>query len=293
MMENLLKKEYRLGLYEKAMPAELPWKERLRAAGDSGFDYVEISVDETEGKLSRLFWTREERRALLSDMEETGVPVRSMCLSGHRKYPLGSPDAKIRGRSLEIMDRAVTLSAELGIRIIQLAGYDVYYEDSTEATRELFLESLRTAVGLAAAAGVVLGFETMETPFMDTTEKAMRYVDLIGSPYLGVYPDIGNLQNAAVLYQKPAAEDLRAGKGHIFAAHLKETLPGRYREVPFSTGHTDYAGCLSQLKEQIVRRYVGEFWYKGSPEWRSDLESAARFLRGKADAVWSKGGRSM
>ena len=285
-MEDSLDRSYRLGLYEKAMPAELTWKEKLETARDSGFDHVEISVDETDEKLARLDWPKEQRRDLVSLMEETGVPIRSMCLSGHRKYPLGSPNETTRARGLEIMDRAVTFAAELGIRIIQLAGYDVYYEQGTEKTRELFAEGLRKAVGMAAESGVVLGFETMETPFMDTVEKAMGYVNLIGSPYLGVYPDIGNLQNAALLYGKPAAEDLRTGRGHIFAAHLKETLPGRYREVPFSTGHTDYPGCISRLKEQNVRLYVGEFWYKGSPEWRGDLKFASRFLRGKLDAVW-------
>ena len=44
-----------------------------------------------------------------------------------------------------------------------------------------------------------LGFETMETPFMDTVEKSMEYVNKINSPYLGVYPDIGNLKNASLL----------------------------------------------------------------------------------------------
>ena len=288
-MQNSLDRSYRLGLYEKALPAELTWKEKLETARDSGFDHVEISVDETDEKLARLDWTKDHKHELVSLMEETGVPIRSMCLSGHRKYPLGSPNEATRTRGLEIMDRAVTLAAELGIRIIQLAGYDVYYEQGTERTRELFADGLRKAVGMAAKSGVVLGFETMETPFMDTVEKAMRYVDLVGSPYLGLYPDIGNLQNAALLYGKPAAEDLRAGQGHIFAAHLKETLPGRYREVPFSTGHTDYPGCISRLKEQDVRLYVGEFWDKGAPEWREDLKFAARFLRDKLDAVWKCG----
>lgn len=281
-----MNRNYRLGLYEKAMPAELTWKEKLEAARDNGFDYVEISVDETDEKLARLKWTKEQKRELISLMEETGVPVLSVCLSGHRKYPLGSPNETIRRYGLEIMDRAVTLAAELGVRMIQLAGYDVYYEQGTEKTRELFADGLQKAACMAAKSGVALGFETMETPFMDTVEKAMRYVDLIGSPYLGLYPDIGNLQNAALLYGKPAAEDLRAGKGHIFAAHLKETLPGRYREVPFSTGHTDYLGCISRLKEQNVRLYVGEFWHKGALEWQGDLKFAARFLRDKLDAVW-------
>ena len=40
----------------------------------------------------------------------------------------------------------------------------------------------------------MLGFETMETPFMDTVEKAMAYVKDVDQAYLGVYPDIGNLK---------------------------------------------------------------------------------------------------
>ncbi len=50
----------------------------------------------------------------------------SMCLSGHRKYSLGSSDPKICARGMEIMEKAIRLSEDLGIRIIQLAGYDVY-----------------------------------------------------------------------------------------------------------------------------------------------------------------------
>ena len=44
---------------------------------------------------------------------------------------------------------------------------------------------------MAAKYGIVMGFETMETPFMDTVEKAMEYVRIVDSPYLQIYPDIG------------------------------------------------------------------------------------------------------
>ena len=120
---------YTLGLYEKAMPAELNWKEKLTAAGRAGFDFVEISIDETDEKLRRLDMSRDERMELVSLMAETGVPIRSMCLSGHRKYPFGSGDPEICRRSMEIMEKAILLADDLGIRIIQLAGYDVYYEE--------------------------------------------------------------------------------------------------------------------------------------------------------------------
>lgn len=35
---------------------------------------------------------------------------------------------------------------------------------------------------------------------MDTVEKAMNYVTKINNSYLGVYPDIGNLKNASLIY---------------------------------------------------------------------------------------------
>ena len=46
--------DYLLGLYEKSMPSELTWAERLQAAKDAGFDYVEMSVDESDARLARL-----------------------------------------------------------------------------------------------------------------------------------------------------------------------------------------------------------------------------------------------
>ena len=102
-------KAYTLGLYEKAMPSTLSWEERLAEAKNAGFDFVEISIDETDAKLARLDWTAAERLELLKTMDKVGLPIRSMCLSGHRKYPLGSPDAATRARSMEIMEKAIAL----------------------------------------------------------------------------------------------------------------------------------------------------------------------------------------
>ena len=153
-------KAYTLGLYEKAMPKELTWKEKMLAAKEAGFDFIEISIDETDEKLARLNWSKEERLELVSLMKETGVPIRTMCLSGHRKYPLGSNDPEICARGMEIMEKAIELSEDLGIRIIQLAGYDVYYEEGSQETRERFEKNLRKATLMAAKAGVTMGFET-------------------------------------------------------------------------------------------------------------------------------------
>lgn len=278
------KNRYELGLYEKAMPGDLSWEEKLQLTKESGFDYLEMSVDESEEKLARLDWTEKERIQVIEAMIKTGVPIRSMCLSGHRRYPLGSRREEEQRRSLEIMEKAIDLACDLGIRIIQLAGYDVYYEAGDDTTRKNFEKNLKISVEMAARKGVVLGFETMETPFMDTVEKAMKYVRQIDNAYLGIYPDIGNLKNASLLYGNSVRDDLKKGQGHIFAAHLKETVPGKYREIPFGSGHTEFKENIQSLYEMGVYRFVGEFWYTGNPGWKEDLRQACQFLRDKLDA---------
>lgn len=271
-------RDYLLGLYEKAMPSGIGWSEKLRTAGEAGFDYVEMSIDESDEKQARLEMDRTQRRELLLTMGRTGVPIRSICLSAHRKFPMGSRDPEVRCRSMEIMERTVELAADLGVRTIQLAGYDVYYELHSPETEALFAENLSKAVEMAAREGVLLGFETMETAFMDTVAKAMRYVCAVDSPYLGVYPDIGNLSNAAALYHADAAEDLLRGRGHLMAVHLKETVSGKYREVPFGTGAVDFPRIMGAAWSLGVRRYVTELW-RVDDEWREAICDARSRMR--------------
>lgn len=275
--------QYAIGLYEKAMPKTMSWSEKLLCAKDCNYDFLEISIDETEDKLSRLNWTKEQRREILDLMRNLDLPIRSMCLSAHRKYSFGSSEKAVRDRGMEIMEKAIAFADDLGIRIIQLAGYDVYYEEGNEKSRERFIENLEKATKMAATRGILMGFETMETEFMNTTEKAMRYVNLIGSPYLGVYPDSGNLTNASLLYKKSVVEDLETGRGHIVAMHLKETLPGVFREVPFLTGHVDFEGVILKARDLGVRRFVTEMWDVGKESWKEDILFANKTMRAILD----------
>ncbi len=277
--------QYSLGLYEKAMPGDLSFREMLELTARTGFDRLELSVDESDMRLARLDWQSSQVHELKRQIDASGVLIRTMCLSGHRKYPLGSHDPGIRERSLEIMRKAVDLAADLGIAIIQLAGYDVYYETGDADTRAWFSENLAVSTEIAAKAGVLLGFETMETPFMDTVGKAMHYVNLVGSPYLGVYPDIGNLKNAAVLYGSDLLADIELGRGHTFAAHLKETVPGVYRDMVFGTGHTQYQECIQVLWSMGVRMFTGEFWYDGKSEIEPSLFASSQFLRNQIETA--------
>lgn len=279
-------RKYVLGVYEKAMPNSLTLYEKLVAAKEVGYDYIELSVDETDEKLSRLDWSKEKRLELVSDMHKIGIYFRSMALSGQRKYPLGSYDADTRAKSLEILEKAIILADDLGIRVIQLAGYDVYYEGKgDEITRKYFLENLKKGVEIASKYGVILAFETMETSFMDTVKKAREVVEYIDSPFLMIYPDLGNIKNSSIIYGHDVLDDIKIGENKTVAAHIKESIPGHYREIPFLTGHVNFYECLTMLYKIGVRRYVTELWYTGEKDFKVNLRFAVKTFREMLDKI--------
>lgn len=269
-------KTYLLGQYEKSMPNELSLKDKLYLSKQNGFDYLEMSIDESDEKLARLDWDLKTINELKQIMMEEDYYIKSICLSAHRKYSLGSP--KYSEQGLEIGYKAIDLAEKLGVRLIQLAGYDVYYEKGDQTTKARFIKNLIKLVKYASTKSVDLGFETMETSFMDTVSKAMEYVDLVNSSYLGIYPDIGNLENAQRVYHHNLIEDLQVGKGHFKAAHLKETLPNQYRDLNFGEGHTNFAVDIDELKQLGVHMFTAEWWCHGD-DYINQMQKTNTYLR--------------
>ena len=227
-----------LGIYEKALPKELGWPERFRAAREAGYDFLEISVDETPERMARLDWTLAERLAFFKASREAGVPVPSMCLSGHRRIPFGSADAAVRAQAAEFMHKAIAFAGDTGIRVIQLAGYDVYYEPSTAASRARYVEGMQRALEVAARHQVMLALEIMDTPFLNSMTKYLALKKQLPSPWFCVYPDLGNL----TAWGNDVAAELSAGIHDIVGVHVKESRPvgpdfaGAFRDVPFGEG---------------------------------------------------------
>ena len=246
-----------LGLYEKALPADLSWEERLTSAKSAGYDFIEISIDETDERLSRMNWPREQREELRNLLYRHSMPILSMCLSGNRRYPIGSENDEIRKKGVCLIKDAVDFSQDIGIRIIQLAGYDEYYNESNDRTRELFLHALMDVVEYSASRGICLALETVDTDLVDSIENAMKFIRMIGSPYLQVYPDIGNITAMG----KDVDKDFRSGKGHIVAIHLKDTLPGKFRDIPYGSGTVDFAAFFQLLQSMDYKGLlVAEMW---------------------------------
>ena len=254
-------RKHKLGIYEKALPKNISWQDRLSIAKTCGFDFVEISIDETDERLARLDWSKEERR-----------------------FPFGSHDEATRQKAYEVMEKAIQLAVDLGIRTIQLAGYDVYYEEQDEGTLARFQEGLEWAVELAASNQVTIAVEIMDTQFMSSISRWKKWDEIIDSPWFTVYPDLGNLS----AWNDNVAEELKLGINKISAIHLKdtykvtETCKGQFRDVPFGDGCVDFPACFNTLAALNYRgAFLIEMWTEKAEEPIAEIINARRWIEQK------------
>ena len=234
-----------IGLYEKALPESLSWEERLTAAAQAGYDFVEISIDEGQDRLSRLDWSNSKKAALRRAIENSGTPIMTMCLSANRKYPLGSHDPSVRREGQEILRKAIGFAGEIGLRIVQVMAYDVFYEDSDESTHQNFINGLELGVRWASQAGVMLGIENLDTSYADSLQKTLKIMKLIDSPWLQLYPDIGNL--AAAGYSPP--DELLLAEKHVLGIHVKDAMLKIIRGIPYGSGIVPFKETFNALAD--------------------------------------------
>lgn len=271
-----------IGIYEKALPKDIPWLERFLLVKELGFDFIELSIDETDQRMARLDWTKAEIQQVREAMLQADVRIHSLCLSAHRRFPFGSTKEETRKKADEIMEKAIYLASELGVKVIQIAGYDVYYEEKSMMTREGFIEGLKKGVKLASSYGIILSVEIMDDPFMNSIQKFVQIKNQIHSPYLQVYPDLGNL---SAWPENNPANELELGIDCITSIHLKDTYPvtkessGKFRDVPFGEGCVDFLGMLKSLKRlEYEGTFLIEMWSEDSPTFKQDIQQAKNYL---------------
>ncbi len=273
-----------VGIYEKALPQSMTWPERLAIAARAGFDFVEMSIDESDARLGRLDWRPEERAALRAAIADTGVPITSICLSGHRRFPLGSPLAETRQQSLEIMHKTIWLARDIGARMVLVPGYHVYYERGDGDSEARFVEGLRQGIAWARQAGVLLALENTERSVTSVTETA-RYVRELDSPWLRLYVDVGNLVAAG----HDVLTEVQAGAGYVAGVHVKDARPGVFRDVPFGEGSVPFTAVFRALWAlNFSGPIMLEMWVDDRVDALEVIMRARQWVQARLDKSWEE-----
>jgi hexulose-6-phosphate isomerase len=276
-----------IGAYEKALVAG-SWDSIFEQVNQLSFDFLELSIDESPQRQERLKWTLRECDDFTRIRNSHGQRVPSICLSANRAFPLGAADEQTRRQGIEIVRQGIELADRLGVRTVQLAGYEHYYDEPHPLNGEYYLASLRECLKIAGRYNVMIAVETMDTRFMSSISRFLwSRSRLERSPWLGVYPDVGNLS----AWNDNAVEELELGiiAGVVTGVHLKDTYPvsgdspGQFRDVPFGQGCTDFAAFFRMLTQ---REYSGPFliemWNRDQQD-NSALAAARSWLLEKMD----------
>ena len=282
-----------LGIYEKALrsgplavsgsrvDAEA-WRVFLDQVPRAGFSFLDLSIDESPEREARLDWDAGQCRTVRRAAEAAGTFIGGICLSLHRRIGPGSADPDVRRRAREVMARGLQVCHDLGVPVIQLAGYYCYYEDPNPDAERWYAQLLADAVPTAARLGVVMGIENVDGDDVTSLTKAMEFVDAVDSPYLQLYPDLGNIAEQGL---DPGVE-LAAGEGHMVAMHAKDVRPGEPRRVEMGTGVVNWDRSFALLAAQgWSGRLMIEMWNDDAPDSLSRCAAARTFIEDRAGAA--------
>ena len=273
-------RELPFGLYEKSICTTWPWEDKFHLVKEAGYDYLEIAIDATPPKLDRLY-NKDEKRTIRRASEKVDVPLYTFAFTANRFFPLGSENDETREKGIQLLKDAIDFAAYVGAKTVQIAGYDEYEKPRNLVTEGNFRNALERCVNHAAVRGVIISLETMDSDFLDTTRKAMRYVREFDSAFLQVGVDPGNI---TAMGNNPIT-DFPIGGKHIVEVEFKDVRLGEVRNVFFGDGIVDFDACFRALHEIGYQGFLAaEMWANDDPAYHPNIFKAFDFLKAKMGA---------
>lgn len=244
---------FKIGINRWTLPGGWDVKTCLRAAKESGFDAVEFNM-EKEGVLSPSM-SDADARAIRQMADEVGVELSSLSTGVYWSTPFTHPDPAVREQAIELCRHQLRLANTLGVdAILVVPGvvtpdvpYDVAYARAQDALKQLAPEAERRRVYIAV--------ENVWNRFLLSPLEMARFIDEIGSAWVGVYFDAGNvlafgypqhwIRILGRRIKRVHVKDFRTDIGNIqgFANPLQGDLP--WMEVRAALESIGYEGYIT------------------------------------------------
>ncbi|MCE9612411.1 MAG: sugar phosphate isomerase/epimerase [Chthoniobacter sp.] len=267
--KRALKKAVNLGM-ANARGASIA--DRFKMIRDAGFDGIELNrpdaipIDE-----------------LLKARDAASLPVAGVIDSVHWGKPLSSPDPRVREQGFNGLKLALQEAGELGCERLLLVpavvDKNTSYADAYTRSQEL----IKQAVPFAEKARCRIAIENVWNQFLLSPLEAARFVDEIGSPWVGWHFDIGNVIN----YGWPE-QWIRTLGPRVLNLHIKEFSRKKRDEaglwkgfdVELGEGDNDWPAVMSALDDIA---YHG--W--GILEVRGGDATRLKFLAERTDRIFA------
>lgn len=235
-----------------AFPADWPMDQILGQAREAGFEAIEL--DYGPGRPLHAESTAEQARALRQQCLDAGLAVSSMASGVFWQVNLLSDDPAVRAEAKAHVRHMLRLGAALEVDTLLIvpgfvgpfeagppvvADYEVAYNRALSDLSELAVD--------AEQAGVVLGIETVWDKFLTSPIEMRAFVDAVGSPYVGVYLDVGNVLRTGYPEQWIRILGSRIHKVHFKDFKLSIGNLGGF--VDLLRGDVDWCAVMAALRE--------------------------------------------
>lgn len=186
------------GINNWTLPWELGIDGAIREASRIGYDCIELTFNE-EGPLS-LESTEEELRRYLKTAQDAGIKIPSLSCGLYWLYSFTADDPVIRTKAMQIaraqIDAAKVLGADTVLMLpgavyapfnpdFQVVPYDTAYDRALKAMKELAV--------YAEEKQITVGLENVWSGFLLSPLEMRDFIDRVGSDYVRVYMDVGNV----------------------------------------------------------------------------------------------------
>ena len=258
-----------------ASEEHLPLLESLRQWGYDGVEFPMFSPDCSP-------WAR-----LAGELDALGLGRTAVTIVAETANPI-APEPLVRQAGLDHLRACLDACAALGADTLVGPLYSpcgkLVGRGPSAAEWGWAVETLRAAAEYGETVGVTLAVEPLnrfETYFLNCVEQAVRLVEAVGHPRLGILYDTFH---ANIEEKDPVAAALRAGP-HLAHVHISEND----RSTP-GAGHVPWAATFVALRETGYDGWLTvEAFGRALPEvaaatciWRDMLESEEALARGTA-----------
>jgi len=207
--------------------------ERLARFGYDGVEFI--------GEPGQL-----EAAAITRALSEHGIRASSVISIYTPERDLVSSDAAVRGRALDYLRGNVDFARAIGAEVVTFtptACMKITPEAPLEQEWEWAVQAARAAGSHAAEQGITIAVEPWnryETYLINRAEQAIRFVDEVGAPNVGVMLDTFHMS----IEERDLAGAVRAVGERLVHVHLADSN----RAAP-GQGHLDFAPILRAIAD--------------------------------------------
>lgn len=196
-----------------------PLEEVMAVSQKAGYDAIELNLYASGGIGLTMDTTAAEAEKIGKLASDHGLQLRSLSTGLLWQHSLSSSDESVRAAGRRVVVKQLELAELLGIDTVLVVPGSVNRDTSYDQCYERSQQELRHLAEEAERRKTRIGVENVWNKFLLSPLEMARYLDEIGSSYVGAYFDVGNI----LLYGFPE-QWIRILGARVFKIHVKDFL---------------------------------------------------------------------